>query len=135
MVSYPQPRHDLTKFPIQENVWLEVYWRDDRAGRGPCASLYVRDVELIRFDCFPGDQGHCHVNFEQNRAQRWYYQPGTARQHIEQSAFDLSKNVPFALRSNQDAAIQETRIDPAKLKEVAGQMREKLIQFADQLGL
>src|SRR5437867_2219692 len=123
MASYPQPRHDLTEYPIQEGVRLEAYWRDDRAGRGPCASLYVRDVEVLRFDCFGGDQGHCHVNIEQNRGMRWYYPPGTVRQHIEQSAFDLRKNVPFGLRSSQDAAVQETRIDPAKLQEAAGKMR------------
>jgi hypothetical protein len=135
MAAYQQPRHDLTKYPIQDEVWLEVYWRDDRAGRGPCASLYARDVEVLRFDCFGDDQGHCHVNIEQNRGQRWYYPAGTVRQHIDQSAFDLSKNVPFALRSHQDPAIQEMRIDPAKLSEAASQMRETMLGFAEQLKL
>jgi hypothetical protein len=135
MASYQQPRHDLTKVPVQDGVWVEVYWRDDAAGRGPCASLYVRDVEIMRFDCFPGDQGHCHVNFQQNRGQRWYYPPGTVREHIEQSAFDLGKNVAFCLRSNQDAAIQEMRIDPEKLQEAARRSRERLLALADQLRL
>jgi hypothetical protein len=135
MASYQQPRHDLTKVPVQEAVWVEVYWRDDAAGRGPCASLYVRDVEVMRFDCFAGDQGHCHVNFQQNRGQRWYYRPGPVRQHIEQSSFDLGKNVSFALRSSLDPAIQETRIDPEKLMEAARQARAKLLELADRLSL
>lgn len=135
MASYQQPRHDLTKIPVQEAVWVEVYWRDDAAGRGPCASLYVRDVEVMRFDCFDGDQGHCHVNFQQNRGHRWYYPPGPVRQHIAQSSFDLGRNVSFALRSHLDPAIQETRIDPELLREAARQAREKMSEFADRLGL
>ena len=27
-------RNDLVEYPIQENVRLEVYWRDDNAGSG-----------------------------------------------------------------------------------------------------
>jgi len=27
-----QERNDLVEYPIQENLRLEVYWRDDRAG-------------------------------------------------------------------------------------------------------
>jgi hypothetical protein len=57
------------------------------------------------------------------------------RQHIDQSAFDLAKNTPCALRSHNDPAIQALRIDPGKLQEVATQMREKLIEFAERLKL
>lgn len=134
MAANPQPRYDLTRFPVQDDVWVDVYWRDDSAGRGPCASLYVRELELLRCDCFDGDQGHCHVNFEQNRAQRWYYPPGSVRQHIEQSAFDLGKNVPFCLRSHLDPSIQSLRIDAARLQDVARQARDRLMALADQLG-
>jgi hypothetical protein len=94
----------------------------------------VREVEVMRFDCFDGEQGHCHVNFQQNRGHRWYYPPGSVRQHIAQSSYDLGRNASFALRSSVDPAIQETRIDPEKLKEAAHQAREKLIELADRLG-
>jgi len=133
-VNY-QERHDLVEYPIQENVTLQVYWRDDRGGRGPPASLYVHDDEVLRFDCFGGDQGHCHVNLKQTRGHRWYYPEGTARDHIERSAFELRVNHPFSLRTNQDARIQTVRIDPEKLKQVTDQMQDKLLEFANQLGL
>jgi hypothetical protein len=130
-----QPRYDLTKYPIQENVWIEVYWRDDPAGRGPCASLYVGDLELLRYDCFAGDQGHLHVDIHKMGGQRLYYPPGPVRQHIDRTAFEVSKNVPFALRFNHDPAIQQLRIDPEKLLAVAQQTRERLLELATQLGL
>jgi hypothetical protein len=134
LARYHQPRHDLTKLPVQENVWVETYWRDDPAGRGPCASLYLGDIELLRFDCFDGDQGHCHVNMSQTGGQRWYYPPGTVRQHIDRTAFEISRNVPFALRTNQDPAIRDMKIDPEKLKEVAQQTRERLLELTTQQG-
>jgi hypothetical protein len=135
MPEQTQPRHDLTTYPVQDDVWVEVYWRDDSAGRGPCASLYAHTTELLRFDCFDGDQGHCHVNFWQNRGERWYYRPGTVRQHIDQSAYDLAKNFRFALRSSDNPTIQGLKLDPAKLQEVAQQMRERLLELAGKLGM
>ena len=49
-------KHDLVEYPIQDNVVLQAYWRDDAGGRGPAASLYVYDDEIMRFDCFGGGQ-------------------------------------------------------------------------------
>jgi hypothetical protein len=135
MAREDQPRHDLTRFPVQENVWVEAYWRDDAAGRGPCASLYMGENELLRFDCLAGDKGHCHVNMSQTDGPRLYYPPGTVRQYIDRTAFEIGRNVQFALRTNPDPTIRATRIDPEKLKEVAQQTRERLLEFTTLLGL
>ena len=40
-------RQDRTTYPIQDDVRLEVYWRNDRAGYGPAASVYA----IIRKFC------------------------------------------------------------------------------------
>ena len=69
-------KHDLVEYPIQDNVRLESYWRDDAGGRGPAASLFVYDDEIMRFDCFGGDNGHCHFNLRQTRGRRWMYPDG-----------------------------------------------------------
>ena len=55
-----QRKKDLVTYPIQDQVRLEVYWRDDEGGHGPASSLYVLGEEVFRFDCFGGDQGHYH---------------------------------------------------------------------------
>ena len=130
----PQIRHDLVEYPIQDNVRLDVYWRDDRGGRGPAASLYVYDDEILRFDCFGGKEGHCHVNLRQTRGHRWYYPEGTAKAHIGRSVFELKVNHPFCLRTHQDSRVQEVKIDPEKLGEAANQMENKLLKFAEKLG-
>ena len=52
-----QERFDWVEYPVQDDVRVEVYWRSDRGGHGPAASLYFYDDEVLRFDCFGGDEG------------------------------------------------------------------------------
>ena len=52
MALEQQGRHDLVEFRIQDNIRLEVYWRDDLAGYGPAVSIYAYDQEVLRLDCF-----------------------------------------------------------------------------------
>lgn len=126
-------KHDMVVYPIQDDVRLEVYWRDDVGGRGPAASLYVYDDEIMRFDCFGGDNGHCHYNLRQTRGRRWMYPEGSFQDHIKQSLFDLRTNLPFCLQTHQDQRIQETQINRESLDRAAEKMETQLLDFADKL--
>lgn len=126
-------KHDLVEYPIQENVLLQVYWRDDAGGRGPAASLYVYDDEIMRFDCFGGDNGHCHFNLRQTRGRRWMYPEGSFQDHIQQSLFDLCTNLTFCLKTHQDARIQEIQIVQESIEQAAGKMETQLLEFAEKL--
>ena len=84
MAPEQQGRRDLIEYPLEDNVRLEVYWRDDRAGYGPAASVFAYDQEILRLDCFgeakkQGGTGHCHINLKQNRARQWMYPAGTCQ--------------------------------------------------------
>lgn len=127
------PKHDLVEYPIQEDVLLQVYWRDDAGGRGPAASLYVYDDEIMRFDCFGGDNGHCHFNLRQTRGRRWMYPKGSFQDHIRQSIFDLQTNLTFCLRTHQDERIQEMQISQESIKQAALKMETYLLELADKL--
>ncbi len=126
-------KHDLVEYPIQDNVRLEVYWRDDAGGRGPAASLYVYDDEIMRFDCFGSDNGHCHFNLRQTRGRRWMYPAGSFRDHIQQSLFDLRTNLTFCLQTHQDERVQSVEVAQEKLEHVSRQMEAQLLKFADEL--
>lgn len=126
-------KHDMVVYPIQDDVRLEVYWRDDAGGRGPAASLYVYDDEIMRFDCFGGDNGHCHFNLRQTRGRRWMYPEGSFQDHIKQSLFDLRTNLSFCLQTHQDQRIQETQIISESLDWAAEKMETQLLIFADKL--
>lgn len=126
-------KHDVVEYPIQENVRLEVYWRDDAGGRGPAASLYVYDDEIMRFDCFGGNNGHCHFNLRQTRGRRWMYPHGSCQDHIKQSLFDLRTNLTFCLKTHQDEQIQEIQIARESLEQAVGKMEVQLLEFAKKL--
>ena len=126
-------KHDLIEYPIQDNVLLQVYWRDDVGGRGPAASLYVYDDEIMRFDCFGGDNGHCHFNLRQTRGRRWMYPKDSFQDHIHQSLFDLRTNLTFCLKTYQDQRIQEMQIAQERLEPAILKMETRLLEFADQL--
>lgn len=126
-------KHDLVEYTIQDNVTLQVYWRDDAGGRGPAASLYVYDDEIMRFDCFGGDNGHCHFNLRQTRGRRWMYPTGSFADHIKQSLFDLQTNLTFCLQTHQDSRIQEIQIVHENLGQATEKMEAQLLEFADRL--
>lgn len=126
-------KHDLVEYPIQENVLLQAYWRDDIGGRGPAASLYVYDDEIMRFDCFGGNNGHCHFNLRQTHGRRWMYTEGSFQDHIQQSLFDLRTNLTFCLKTHQDQRVQEIQIAQDSLEQAACEMETQLLVFADKL--
>jgi hypothetical protein len=68
MDSWPrmaEQRFDLTC------GFVTCYRRDDRLVSGPCMSLYVGDVEVMRFDLPTRPAGKCH--------EHWYGLPGRPR--------------------------------------------------------
>ena len=140
MSPQQQGRRDLVEYPIQDNVRLEVYWRDDRAGYGPATSVYAYDQEILRLDCFgeankQGGKGHCHINLKQTRARQWMYQPGSVSDHVEQAMSDLRQNLGYCLATNTDERIQQTTLDTEALEPIAQQVEAKMLEFTKQLDL
>ena len=141
MAEEPQGRKkDLVEYSLEENVRLEVYWRNDNAGYGPAASVYAHNQEVLRLDCFGeakkhGGKGHCHINLKQTKARQWMYPPGTVKNHIEHAMHDLRQNLKFCLITNPDENIQQTTVEPEVLEPIAQQAEEKLLGFMKQLEL
>ena len=125
-----QPRHDLVRLPVQDGVHLEVYWRSDDQGQGPAVSLYANDVEVLRLDCFGGDQGHMHINTKGRIAKRWYFPAGTVDDHIDRACFELGTNVEPCLRLNHDPEIARLNLDWKKMKLIASEARRLLSALA-----
>ena len=123
--------------PIQDGVRLEVYWAADQSdglGGGPAASLCVFDDEILRLDCFGGNNGHYHFNPQQTwlvrpGPLRLYVPDGTHEDHIEQATFVLARYVPAVQGMNRDPRIRCVRIDTARLAEVSTEMRETMYKL------
>jgi hypothetical protein len=87
---------------------LEVYWRCDALGDGPCMSLHVAGREHARFDLF--DPAHKHL-YRHAHQPRVYYPPGkTLAEYIDLAIADLVKIHPQAQRAAGWATEQLTII-------------------------
>ncbi len=116
---------------VQTGVRLNVYWADvPNVGRGPGASLFVLLEEVMRIDCFGGNAGHMHINPVQqallagwDTTPRVYFPPGTRESHIDRAAFELTRNTPAALQTNQLARIRSVPIEKKNLTDAALEMK------------
>ena len=62
-----RPIHDIVVYDIQPFAYVAVYWKSLSNGRGPGASLYVHDEEVLRLDCFGEGAGHLSCQLERHR--------------------------------------------------------------------
>lgn len=117
------------KLSPQENVILRVHWADvPNVGRGPSASLFVLEEEVLRLDCFGGRQGHMHLNPMQQRycsrlIARLFFPEGPRSEQVDRAAFELVTNYDAALKSNRLSYIRNFSIDRIALADAARQMK------------
>ena len=140
MTQQDRGRRDLVEYPIRENLRLDVYWRDDKAGFGPAASVYAFDEEVMRLDCFgeakkQGGKGHCHMNLKQTGGRQWMYPPGSVSEHIEDAMHDLRQNLNFCLATNNEEKVQDIKVSSATIEPIAEKAEKDLRKFASQMDL
>ena len=78
---------------------MEISWVDGVPGDhdgGPRASFFVLGDEVLRFDCFKGAAAHYHIHLKQvaftGGVARFYFPPGSYKQHADRAAFELERN-------------------------------------------
>lgn len=83
---------------------VEVYWRADELGCGPCLSVYIGKYERLRFDLF--DPAHMHFGNVMG-SPRHYYPAGLTRaEYVALALEDLSTHCPKVERCKGWAAQQ-----------------------------
>ena len=121
--------------PIQDHAYLAVYWKAVDLGRGPGASLYVHENEVLRFDCFGEGTGHYHMNVNQTAhfrgrgVDRMVFRERTVQEQIERSYFELTVNSRYFLKRNRSRRIRRFELDSEKLRAAAEQMKAKMTEY------
>jgi hypothetical protein len=129
--------HDLTTHEIQDGIFMEVYWVSEPVGPGPGASIYIRDDEVMRFDCFGSDLGHYHFNVRQSRyvphgeLTRIYFPAGTVQEHIDYAVVQLRRNLDYGRGMNLDPRVRTVLLDQLAIERAADLMREELMRIAE----
>lgn len=126
---------DVRTLPIQEQVFMEVYWVAPPVGPGPGASVYMIDDEVMRFDCFGSHLGHYHFNIRQAKhfpngeKTRIFFAAGTVAQQIDQAMVQLIRNLDYGRGLNTDARIRAIRINQPAVVQAAEWMRNEMLQI------
>lgn len=94
------PRFHLEIYPLPGGGHVETYRRDDRLVIGPCASLYLDGVEVMRFDLpeSPAGQAHCHWSGLPDKPRLFYPRHWPHDRWVELAASNLVEHAPIAAR-------------------------------------
>ena len=134
---YERKLNDVVIYPVQDHAYVAVYWKDLPIGKGPCASLYVYDKEILKFDCFGEGRGHYHTHMNQsslvrNGEERLYFYERTIEDQVERSIFEIQKNAAYHLQRNYDPRITFFKLDPSRLEAVCREAKAKMLEYAAQ---
>ena len=97
-------------------------------GRGPSASLFVLEEEVLRLDCFGEGDGHMHMNplqlhvFGWSNVSRIRFSPRPVLEQIERGAFELRRNAGAATALNMLRRVRDFSLDPNALNAAAEEM-------------
>lgn len=128
---------DVRAFDAGPGVRILAYWSDvPRVGKGPSASVYVREEEVFRVDVFGNDQGHMHVNPDQIALQagttRFFFPAADLDDQIDRGLFEIARNTPAAAAHNMLRRVRRCPIDPTALARAAEEVRAHWLLLADR---
>lgn len=128
---------DLVTVPIQENVFMEIYWVSEPVGPGPGASIYIHEDEVMRFDCFGSDLGHYHFNIRQScfvpagELTRIFFPQGSIQDHIDNAVVQVCRNLDYGRGMNLDPKVRTVPIDQEAINHAADVMKKEMMKIAE----
>jgi len=128
-------RNDLRRISAGEGVRIEVFWKDLPIGRGPAASVFMLDEEILRFDCFGADDGHMHAAYflPVRGESRLRLRETTVEAQIDRTVFEIEHNLDYYQARNADPQIRQLQVDRERLHRAMTHARKLMCEFA-QLG-
>lgn len=128
----PKGRKDVKNIKIQNDVFLQVYWKVMEIGKGPAVILYIFGKGVLRFDCFGKEKGHYHVDcYKLNGTvgNRIYFQEDNAHEQIERTVLELKSNLSYYLQKNKDQRIRDIKIEQKNMEVALVPVKSKMVEF------
>jgi hypothetical protein len=127
---------DSRPIDVGRDLVATVYWIDrPEVGRGPGASVFWHDQELMRIDLF-AERPHIHYGLSQNRG----LGASSARISLppeesgiggaDRAAFELEHNLPYCIAIHPSRRVRRVQLDKQTLAHAAVQLREEIIDVA-----
>ncbi|MBC3758426.1 hypothetical protein H7U19_08430 [Hyunsoonleella sp. SJ7] len=127
----PVKRHDLQKISIQKDLYLQVYWKVLKIGKGPAVILKWKTIELMKFDCFGHKDGHYHI--APNYDFRIYFTEQTAKAQIKRTSEELLINAQRYLKLHPATEINRIEIDQNALKDAVKKAEQSMLYYLDNI--
>ena len=128
---YPA-RKDVSRYKVQQGVYFDVFWKVLSIGKGPAVSLFVYGDEVLKFDCFGRDKGHCHIAFYtpgRTTESRLYFSEKTVDEQIERTIFELRTNLCYYLQRHRKGRTRSLKIDLDNLNIVCNQIYNRMHEY------
>lgn len=128
----PQLRKDVSNIKVQDDVYLQVYWKVLEIGKGPAVVLFVFGEEILKFDCFGKDRGHYHVNGEKvSYGNKIFFEECNSSEQIDKTILELGNNLKLYLQQNIKQKVRELEIDQKNLEEALSRVKSIMVQFLE----
>ena len=127
--KYPARNH-VTRYEVQPDVLIDIYWKALPKWRGPGLSLFIYGNEVLRFDCFGNGKGHYHVDFNTSwptKNNKLFFTESTVESQIDRTLYELKTNLYYYLQRNPKRKIRNIKINSDKLDNVCEKIRESMI--------
>ena len=125
-------RKDIVILPLGNNANLEVYWREDKLGIGPAASVYIYNREVLRFDCFGEEEGHFHISTPYKgsiASDRIYYTEKNVEDQIDRTFFEIKTNIFSYINMHPSKRIRGIQLDKKNLENSAIEMKKIMLDY------
>lgn len=124
-------RQDTTVIPLQQDAHILVFFKDLSTGRGVSFSLYVHDIECVKYDC-QGPNGHFHIyhtanqSYETKRMFPSHTGYWGQDNQIDYALSDFEHNIDTYLQQSLVPEIQTFTVCRDRLDEAIANIRDEL---------
>ncbi|MBU1101625.1 MAG: hypothetical protein KKA84_14590 [Bacteroidetes bacterium] len=134
----PSTRKDIQRIPIDDNSYLEVFWKILEFGTGPAVSLFINKEEILRIDCSGPGTGHLHAAFflPWEGEVRLFLPEKTCSLQIERAVFEITHNWNYYHSRVANASVRSVRLNVNKIEDaakIAGQKMHVLLDTVPEL--
>lgn len=124
----PGVRRDIEVIDVDEGIEFVVYWKALEIGVGPALVVQTAAVELMKFDCFGGTDGHFHIAPAYRT--RLAFVEDTVDEQIARTGRELRRNLGRYLAAHPRRAISTIALDQGRLDAAVDRAEELLRRHA-----
>ena len=122
-------RIDPFRVHVEPHFYFLIFYKNLPSGRGVTISVYIHDIEYLKYDCQGENDGHYHI-YNQNGETKIFFDETTRESQIEKSIQDISQNLGDYLKRSDYPVLQEFEFDPHSYIDVLSSVvKSKMLEY------